>query len=163
MESSMKTRLQREFYERDTVDVARGLLGKLLVHRLSNGLSVWISPNRKSPRIDARLVVRAGSRDANGVGGLAHMVEHMTYKGTSRVGTLDFTVESEHLAKLRSLYAAHAAATTEAEKAKLLAEIDGETVVASAYSNPADKLGTTALGLAPLRSRRRSRPRATPV
>lgn len=33
----MNTRLQKDFYERDTVDVARGLLGKILVHNLSDG------------------------------------------------------------------------------------------------------------------------------
>jgi len=33
----MKTRLQKDFYRQDTVDVARGLLGRLLVHRLPNG------------------------------------------------------------------------------------------------------------------------------
>ncbi|NJM09921.1 MAG: DNA-3-methyladenine glycosylase [Bdellovibrionaceae bacterium] len=34
----MRRRLQKPFYERDTVDVARALLGKRLVHRLSNGV-----------------------------------------------------------------------------------------------------------------------------
>jgi predicted Ser/Thr protein kinase len=121
---------------------------KVTVHRLSNGLSVWISPNRKSPRIDARLVVRAGSRDANGIGGLAHMVEHMSYKGTSRIGTTDFAAESPHLKTLRTLYAAHAKATTAPEKAKLLGEIDAETVAASRYSNPAElQEAASALGV----------------
>jgi predicted Zn-dependent peptidase len=121
---------------------------KVTVHRLSNGLSVWISPNRKSPRIDARLVLRAGSRDAKGIGGLAHMVEHMTFKGTSRVGTVDFTAESTHLAKLRTLYAQLAKATTEPEKTKLFGEIDAETVAASRYSNPGELLeAASALGV----------------
>ena len=107
---------------------------KVTIHRLSNGLTVWVSPNPTTPRIDARLVLRAGSRDTD-VGGLAHIVEHMVSAGTSKLGTLDFEKEQVHLDKLRTLYAAHAKATG-AAKEKLIAEIDAESVAASRYAIP---------------------------
>ncbi|MDQ3336569.1 MAG: protein kinase [Myxococcota bacterium] len=121
---------------------------KVTVHRLSNGLTVFISPNRKSPRVESRLIIRAGSRDANGVGGLAHMVEHMSYKGTPRIGTLDYAAETPHLKKLRELYAAHARATSDADRAKLLEQIDAETVAASRFAMPSELTDTaSALGV----------------
>jgi predicted Zn-dependent peptidase/predicted Ser/Thr protein kinase len=106
---------------------------KVTQYKLSNGLTVWVSPNRKTPRIDARLVIRAGSRDSE-LGGVAHIVEHMASAGTSRLGTLDFGKERIHLDKIRQLYGVHA--TAGAAKDKVIAEIDAESVAASRYAIP---------------------------
>jgi predicted Zn-dependent peptidase/predicted Ser/Thr protein kinase len=121
---------------------------KVTVHRLSNGLEVWISPNRKSPRIESRLVIRAGSRDNGGIGGLSHMVEHMALAGSTQIGTLDFAAEKVHLDNLRELYAAHARATSDADKAALITKIDAETVAASRFALPSELRDTaSALGI----------------
>lgn len=119
---------------------------RVTVHRLSNGLTVYISPNRKEPRIRTQLTVRAGGRDdPDHAGGLAHMVEHMMFKGTERLGTKDFAAEAEHLKRLRALYARHAAADSRDERDDLMAQIDAATVEASAFALPNEFVGVASL------------------
>ncbi|MFT3691792.1 MAG: protein kinase [Kofleriaceae bacterium] len=110
---------------------------KVTIHRLSNGLTVYISTNRKSPRISTTLLVRAGSRDAP-TSAVSHLVEHMLGKGTDKVGTTDFAKESPHLDKLKALYQARDRATTDTERASLLAQIDTENVEASRFAIPSE-------------------------
>src|SRR5689334_17501245 len=46
---------------------------KTTIHRLSNGMTVYISPDRQEPTITAHIAVRAGSRnDPEPSTGLAH-------------------------------------------------------------------------------------------
>jgi hypothetical protein len=61
------------------------------IHRLSNGLTVYISTERSKPQISAWIAIRAGSRhDPADSTGLAHYLEHMVFKGTSTLGTVNF-------------------------------------------------------------------------
>ena len=41
--------------------------------------------------------------------GLAHMMEHMAFKGTDRIGTTDYTAEKPALDKVEQAYAAYRA------------------------------------------------------
>src|SRR5262245_17177133 len=76
------------------------------IHRLDNGLTVYISTDRQRPRFDAWIVVRTGSRnDPPNSTGLAHYLEHMLFKGTDDYGTLDLAAEREHIAAIEQLYA----------------------------------------------------------
>jgi zinc protease len=55
--------------------------------RLSNGLKVIMLENHKSPIVCFQVWYRAGARrEQTGKTGLAHMLEHMMFKGTSKVG-----------------------------------------------------------------------------
>jgi zinc protease len=60
-------------------------------------MRVILSPQPGNPVVSARIAVRAGSRDENGAGeyGLAHLMEHMAFKGTSRRKVGDITREIE--------------------------------------------------------------------
>jgi len=52
-------------------------------YRLNNGLQVLLAPNELQPRVYANLVVKAGSAvEGAGEGGMAHLLEHMLFKGT---------------------------------------------------------------------------------
>ncbi len=52
-------------------------------YRLDNGLQVLLAPNDLQPRVYANLVVKAGSAvEGAGEGGMAHLLEHMLFKGT---------------------------------------------------------------------------------
>src|SRR5688572_7796935 len=52
------------------------------IHRLSNGMTVYLSTDRQKPRFTAWIGVRAGSRhDPADSTGLAHYLEHMLFKG----------------------------------------------------------------------------------
>ena len=52
-------------------------------YRLDNGLQVLLAPNDLQPRVYANLVIKAGSAvEGTGEGGMAHLLEHMLFKGT---------------------------------------------------------------------------------
>jgi predicted Zn-dependent peptidase len=106
------------------------------VHRLDNGLTVYISTDRQKPRLDAWIAVRTGSRnDPPNSTGLAHYLEHMLFKGTDEYGTLDLAAEREHIDAIERLYAELRGAD-EARRAEIFAEIDRHTQATAAYAIP---------------------------
>ncbi len=61
---------------------------------LSNGLKIFMSVNREEPRIYTNISVRSGSKqDPAETTGLAHYMEHMLFKGTSKIGAVDWDKE----------------------------------------------------------------------
>ncbi|MGO9021308.1 MAG: M16 family metallopeptidase [Syntrophobacteraceae bacterium] len=59
--------------------------------RLSNGLKIIMLENHKSPIISFQVWYRAGARnEKTGKTGLAHMLEHMMFKGTGKVSGEQF-------------------------------------------------------------------------
>ncbi len=59
---------------------------------LSNGLKVILLENHKAPLITFQVCYRVGSRnEAWGKTGLSHMLEHMMFKGTEKVGPEQFS------------------------------------------------------------------------
>jgi predicted Zn-dependent peptidase len=106
------------------------------VHRLDNGLTVYISTDRQKPRLDAWIAVRTGSRnDPSSSTGLAHYLEHMLFKGTDEYGTLDLAAEREHIDAIERLYAELRDAD-EARRVAIFAEIDQHTQATAAYAIP---------------------------
>jgi predicted Zn-dependent peptidase len=108
---------------------------KVTIHRLSNGMTVYISPDSQEPTITAHIAVRAGGgQDPKISTGLAHYLEHMLFKGTSQLGTLDYAKEKVHLDKIAQLYAD--LRKPNANRAAILAEIDKQTQESAAYAVP---------------------------
>jgi zinc protease len=59
---------------------------------LTNGLKVILLENHKSPLVTFQIWYRVGSRNESwGKTGLSHMMEHMMYKGTQKVGPEEFS------------------------------------------------------------------------
>ena len=62
--------------------------------RLANGLEFMVVERHQAPVFSFSTVVNSGSaNDQVGTTGIAHMMEHMAFKGTSRVGTSDYARE----------------------------------------------------------------------
>ncbi len=71
-----------------------GVFDSVETHTLENGMRFLLLPRHDVPSISARILVRAGNVDNNvGQTGLAHMFEHMAFKGTDRIGTRDHAAE----------------------------------------------------------------------
>ena len=63
----------------------------LRLYTLENGLTVYLSKNTDEPKIQTYIAVRAGSNyDPKESTGLAHYLEHMVFKGTDEIGTIDW-------------------------------------------------------------------------
>ena len=71
---------------------------------LSNGLRVLLYRRGAAPLFAGAVVVRVGGSDeAPGETGIAHMFEHMAFKGTPEIGTTDYPRERKLLADLEIL------------------------------------------------------------
>src|SRR5208283_3000869 len=78
------------------------------VKKLANGLTVVICERPEAPVFSFYTHVDAGSvQDPMGKTGLAHMFEHMAFKGTDKIGTKDSAAEKVALAKVEKIYAAY--------------------------------------------------------
>jgi predicted Zn-dependent peptidase len=80
------------------------------VKKLANGLTVVICERPEAPVFSFFTHVDAGSvQDPMGETGLAHMFEHMAFKGTDKIGTTDYAAEKVALEKVEQAYAAYIA------------------------------------------------------
>src|SRR3984957_5885276 len=83
---------------------------RITVKKLANGLTILICERPEAPVFSFFTHVDAGSvQDPLGKTGLAHMFEHMAFKGTEAIGTTDYAAEKVALAKVETTYAAYLA------------------------------------------------------
>src|SRR3974377_2241817 len=81
---------------------------RITVKKLPNGLTVLICERPEAPVFSFFTLVDAGSaQDPMGATGLAHMFEHMAFKGTDKIGTTDYAAEKPALEKVEVAYAAY--------------------------------------------------------
>src|SRR5580693_2488495 len=81
---------------------------RITVKKLSNGLTLLICERPEAPVFSFFTLVDAGSaQDPMGQTGIAHMFEHMAFKGTDKIGTTDYAAEKPALAKVETAYAAY--------------------------------------------------------
>ncbi|MGH9788465.1 MAG: M16 family metallopeptidase, partial [Candidatus Acidiferrales bacterium] len=74
-------------------------------HTLPNGMKFIIVERRQVPVISFYLYADVGSVDEEaGRSGLAHLFEHMAFKGTSTIGAKDFKKEQAALARVDEAY-----------------------------------------------------------
>ena len=86
-----------------TVATAQDL--KVEERKLDNGMTVLIVERHNAPIVSFNLKFRVGSADEEvGRTGLAHILEHMLFKGTPYVGTKDYALEKPLLEKIEKLY-----------------------------------------------------------
>src|SRR5216117_2892249 len=113
------------------------------IYELENGLKVYLTENHETPRFEAQIAVRAGSKnDPPESTGLAHYLEHMLFKGTTRIGTLDYDQEKPHLDRITELYEKHFHESDPEKRKAIYAEINKESQLAAQFEipNEMDKL-----------------------
>lgn len=70
------------------------------IHRfiLENGLHILINPDRSIPKVSVQLWYNVGSKDElSGEKGLAHLLEHMIFKGTKTLSESDINLITQKL------------------------------------------------------------------
>ena len=83
---------------------------RTVVKKLANGLTVIICERPEAPVFSFFTHVDTGSvQDPMNKTGLAHMFEHMAFKGTDTIGTRDYAGEKVALEKVEAAYAAYLA------------------------------------------------------
>ena len=77
---------------------------------LPNGLTIVICERPEAPVFSFSTFIDAGDvNDPSGQSGLAHMFEHLAFKGTSEIGTTDYEAEKTALAKVEAANSAYEA------------------------------------------------------
>jgi predicted Zn-dependent peptidase len=80
---------------------APGLADRVIKHTLANGLTVLLVERHQSPIVSINLTFGVGGiNEHNGATGLAHLYEHMAFKGTRTLGTKDYAREQPLLEEL---------------------------------------------------------------
>ncbi|MCB0721510.1 MAG: insulinase family protein [Ignavibacteriae bacterium] len=113
------------------------------IYTLGNGLTVMMTVYKDEPRIQTYIPVKAGSKnDPADATGLAHYLEHMLFKGTSRIGTRDFSVEKPLVDEIIDLYEQYRSTTDPGEREMIYNKIDSVSLLASSYAiaNEYDKM-----------------------
>ena len=68
------------------------LLAQTSEFKLSNGLKIIVREDHRSPVVVSQVWYRAGSLDeVNGKTGVAHVLEHMMFKGTKKIKAGEFS------------------------------------------------------------------------
>jgi len=120
-----------------TYETVEGDPLKTRIYTLSNGLKVYLSANKAEPRIQTYIAIKAGSKnDPKETTGLAHYLEHMVFKGTPHIGTLDWEKEKNLLQQISDLYERHRQTEDAEEKKKIYHMIDSISYEASKYAVP---------------------------
>src|SRR6201993_1876567 len=75
---------------------------------LPNGLTLIVCERPEAPVFSYFTIVDAGdANDPGGQSGIAHMFEHLAFKGTKDIGTTDYPAEKVALDKVEQTYAAY--------------------------------------------------------
>lgn len=123
---------------------------KVRIYILKNGLQVFLAQNFDAPKIQTYIPVKTGSNnDPKDNTGLSHYLEHMLFKGTSKLGTLNWTEEKKYLDQISDLYQAHKAENDVLKKKEIYKKIDevsqkaSEFAIANEYDKAISSLGAT--------------------
>ena len=102
------------------------------MYTLDNGLKVYMTVNKETPRIQTYIAVKVGGKnDPAETTGLAHYFEHLMFKGSEQFGTADYAAEKPLLDQIEALFEVYRVTEDEAERAELYRQIDSISYVAS--------------------------------
>lgn len=105
------------------------------IYTLKNGLKVYLAKNTDAPRIQTYIAVRTGSNnDPKDNTGLAHYLEHMMFKGTSKIGSQNWEKEKVLIQEISDLYEQHKAEKDPEKKKLIYKKIDEVSQEASKYA-----------------------------
>ncbi len=80
-----------------------GLEEKVIEHTLKNGMKLLMVERHTSPTVSAWIRFRVGSVDERSdERGIAHLLEHMLFKGTTTLGTTNYAAEKPILDKIEA-------------------------------------------------------------
>lgn len=110
---------------------------KARIYTLDNGLKVYMTVNKETPRIQTYIAVRVGGKnDPAETTGLAHYFEHLMFKGTTNFGTQNYEIEKPLLDQIEEQFEVYRKTTDSLERKAIYAKIDSISYEASKYAIP---------------------------
>lgn len=104
-------------------------------YTLENGLTVWLNEDHSQPKVFGAVVVKAGAKDCPDTG-IAHYFEHMMFKGTDKIGTLNYEYEKFLLDSIAEKYDELATTEYEDVRERIQEEINDLNVESAKYVIP---------------------------
>ncbi len=119
---------------------------------LENGFTVYLNEDHSEPKVYGRVAVKAGSKnDPADATGIAHYFEHIMFKGTDKIGTIDFEKEKIYLDSISLMYDILGQTTDLKEREVIQLKINDLTIKSAEYAIPNEtdkilkKYGSTGL------------------
>jgi len=107
------------------------------IYTLDNGFKVYLSVNKDKPRIQTYISVNAGSKnDPADATGLAHYLEHMLFKGSTHMGTINYAKEKVLLDQIESQFEVYRQTSDSLKRKTIYHIIDSLSFEASKYAVP---------------------------
>ena len=103
--------------------------------KLSNGMTVWLNEDHSQPKVFGAVVVKAGAKDCPNTG-IAHYFEHIMFKGTDRLGTIDYEQEKPWLDSISAQYDLLSQTKVETERKHIQQHINELSLKAADYAIP---------------------------
>ena len=103
--------------------------------KLSNGLTVWLNEDHSQPKVYGELVVKAGAKDCPNTG-IAHYLEHVLFKGTQKIGTIDYAAEKVWLDSISAKYNELSQTTDATQRLRIQQDISRLSQRAADYAIP---------------------------
>ncbi len=113
------------------------------IYTLPNGLKVYMSVVKDKPRIQTYISVNAGYKnDPADATGLAHYLEHMLFKGSEHLGTINYEKEKPLLDQVEQQFEVYRQTTDSLKRKSIYHIIDSLSYVASGFAvaNEYDRL-----------------------
>ena len=104
-------------------------------YTLSNGMEVWINEDHHFPLVYGAVVVKAGAKDCPNTG-IAHYFEHIMFKGTDKIGTLDYAKEKVFLDEIDQEYTHLKNTTDPAQRTEIQKKINALSIQAAQFAVP---------------------------
>lgn len=111
--------------------------------KLKNGLTVYLVEDKTATDVFGYIVTKGGAKeDPKDSEGIAHYLEHMLFKGTQKIGTVNWEKEKPLIEKTYSLYEKLRNTKNKKEEQKIQKEINEVSIQASEYvcQNELDKI-----------------------
>jgi len=104
---------------------------------LDNGLTVILSEDHSLPKVFGLVAVKAGGKnDPPDATGLAHYMEHMLFKGTTKLGTIDWEKEKVYMDSIILMYEQLAKEKNEKKRKQIQKVINELSIKANKYIIP---------------------------
>lgn len=110
---------------------------KIVEFKLDNGFSVYLNEDHSIPNVLGAIIIKTGGKyDPADHTGTSHYLEHMMFKGTDEIGTVDFEKEKIILEQIREQYDILAKTKDEQERKNIQKKINQLSLEAGKYAIP---------------------------
>lgn len=107
------------------------------IYKLANGLTIYMTDYKDSPTIQTYITVKVGSKnDPSETTGLAHYFEHLMFKGTPHLGTINWEKEEPLLSRIEQLFEVYRAERDNGKRDSLYHLIDSISYEAAKFAIP---------------------------